>query len=112
MTFRHSAALALAGWYLMLAPYHSGMSHDAVALGSTGPTSTVFDFDAQLSKWDRGEIFDSAADCDREKNKLYHQRLTEFKQATKKRSKRTLGHEMVRFQYARCIASDDPRLAK
>jgi hypothetical protein len=55
MNLRHAAALALLGWYLMVAPLAD---------------SRTVDLDAPLTKWDIFRSFDSAAQC--EKTPLDH----------------------------------------
>ena len=109
MNLRHVAALTLIGWYLMLAPFRSGIPHDPYALRAARSASEVFDFDAPLPAWTKQASLDSGADCQSEKDKLYNLKLGEFKQAISRR-KRSLARELTRFQHARCVKSDDPLL--
>jgi hypothetical protein len=83
---RHAAVLALVGWYLLVPPLrHSG-----------------FDDSAPLSKWWAYKNFDTAADCANGLEEMSHR---SEKYAREHGSKDT-SHKN------RCIASDDPRLAK
>jgi hypothetical protein len=120
MKLRHAAALALVGWYLMIPP----------ALPNGQPN-----LGAPLSQWGQGGDFDTAAAC----HKAYGDRLALAKKAlgevaraidlmpeSTKNSKKPLSQldpdlykadlEISLFALhsaaARCIASDDPRLAK
>ena len=96
MKLRHSAALALVGWYLMLPPDQNP------ALPATR------DITAPISEWVRVGSFDSAVACEAEQQKrvqvYIHLGLTTPEAASTYRD-RTLDYEN-----AQCIASDDPRL--
>jgi hypothetical protein len=94
MNLRHAAALALVGWYLMVAP--SSRKH-------VDPDPTEFDpsistnFHAPLSKWTTIGEFDSAAECHQQREKQMKQHL----------------YNLCDFSSTltiRCVATDDPRL--
>jgi hypothetical protein len=88
MKFRHAAALALVGWYLIMPP-----------LRSTG-SSDCYDANVPISQWQRIEAFDTAEQC---------------KAAS---TKYALSHKQHGLDCAlasawldaQCIATDDPRL--
>ncbi len=87
MKSRRAAVLALLGWYLLIPPLrHSG-----------------FDDSAPLSKWWTYKNFDTAADC-----------TNGFRRNEPPgREVRVRDHGGKDTSYRnRCIASDDPRLAK
>jgi hypothetical protein len=87
---RHAAALALVGWYLMLPPWR-------VIGGEV--RSSVPDPDASLSKWINVRNFDTAASCDHA--------LMQFLDAAGDGEPLS---DRNRARFARCIATDDPRL--
>jgi hypothetical protein len=82
MRFGHAAALALVGWYLMIAP----LTKDGTARNNSAP----------LSSWRVTLSFDTATAC---QNSIveFWARLSRDKQQAFSDS-------------TRCIASDDPRL--
>ena len=112
MKLRHAAALMIAGWYLLLAPYHSGVpNHPAASKSPSG----LYDFSAPLSSWTKQGSFNSEADCKRKKDSLYRQQLDENTLAkstgnSPRLEKRASFNQMARFFHAQCIATDDPRL--
>jgi hypothetical protein len=87
-SFRHAAALALVGWYLMAPaayPAKNGMWR--------------WDAAAPLSRWKLVKSFDSAVQCEAE--------LLERQRGAKMENKASVRNFVESFQ---CIASDDPRL--
>ena len=104
MKLRHAAALALAGWYLMMPPvYRNGKDVDPdIDIGGTHLDET-----APLSKWAIVASFDSAAEC--EKNLLAGRDLSVIPWEPNLKS-----HKAIKrlWEFAACIASDDPRLKK
>lgn len=93
---KHLAALAVVGWYLMVPPVHPTSSDLSTAKG-------YVDWGAPLSDWETLDSYDSAQECRAE---LAHQ----FDDAVKHVQK---GDPLIPFslpEYAKCIASDDPRL--
>jgi hypothetical protein len=107
---RHAAALILSGWYLMIPP---SMSETSWACGSglvailshklfgTGDAqicleeAKIANMNAPLYEWHDVRPFESLQDCEQAQEKLT---------ADAKPASPELG--------ARCIATDDPRLAK
>ena len=85
MTFPHTCALALVGWYLMYPPY-------------SPPTG--LDISAPLSQWEQRASFDSAAKCE----KFLAGLTWPFDRPGKRQD------EPEALRYAKCIATDDPRL--
>ena len=82
MKLRHTAALALVGWYLMLPP---------------AGQASLCDPDAPISRWKIVRSFDRADDC-----KDVYVRGVKTYEGQKDRSECA--------KAALCIASDDPRL--
>jgi hypothetical protein len=78
---RHTAALALAGWYLMVPPMYG---HHEI------------DGDAPLSEWQIVESFDTAEKCSAYEVKLKIRNSPRWR--------------VKRVSLGACIASDDPRL--
>ncbi len=100
MNIRHVAALALAGWYLMVPPAFPT---------SPKPNADVhFDDSAPLSKWDIWGSYDSAKECmaTRVGN------LMTIPQAILKSKNPNVKAYFSQNTLAQCIASDDPRLKK
>jgi hypothetical protein len=79
---RHAAALAFLGWYLMIAP----------------GKGDKFLVNAPLSKWRQLGEFDSAAECDKQRSEWMATII------------RLSAPGTAEGEWARCIASDDPRL--
>jgi hypothetical protein len=80
---RHAAALALVGWYLMVPPLVRKQN------------TLQEDTSQPLSKWTQFRAFDSAQDCERDRDSILKAR------------------ETVNYADAlqdRCVESDDPRL--
>ena len=92
MSFRHAAALALVGWYLMLPPEHLVAS---ATKGTPYPDAV-----APLSKWGTVKTFDRPDDCEAD----IRRRQQEADEADLKGANR-----LWAFAY-QCVASDDPRL--
>jgi hypothetical protein len=90
MKFRHCAAIALAGWYLMLPPV------DRMQKPLTN---------SPLSQWELAESFDQAEKC-------------EARLATLRKTSDELPADSPErwranwYDDSACIATDDPRLAK
>jgi hypothetical protein len=102
MRFRHAAALALVGWYLMVAPAsgkHSDPNHP-----DFDPINSKFRFHAPLSKWTQIGEFDSATECDRQREKQMTQHGYNLMEYSR-------GAEITaEGLWVRCIGTDDPRL--
>jgi hypothetical protein len=102
MKYRHSAVLALVGWYLMLPP----VNDDNKVI-----------VDAPLWKWNQSAGFDSASECERILHAAVNTPMTpaEYQRvltATRKAHRIPLSRsEMdIRAAAARCVSTDDPRL--
>jgi hypothetical protein len=97
MKLRHAAALALAGWYLIMPP--------------TGRTLRV-GLAAPLSQWRTVGTFNSADDCESGKRKglpLLEKRIKE-KAGKAGVAAHDSDVQVLAGLSLRCIASDDPRL--
>ncbi len=96
----HAAALALLGWYLMLAPIRE----------APGGRSYV-DIEAPLNQWTVTGAFDRADSCQQAKARGQREgKEQKFHPAGGERELEKL--LWIDFIEAQCIASDDPRLAK
>jgi len=90
--FRHSAALALVGWYLM-APPPEGRA------------------EAPLSRWKLLQSYDSAATCERERGKEVTEATKELDSVDGKGAASTAFKQYLEdTTLLKCIATDDPRL--
>jgi len=111
MNFRHAAALASVGWYLMIPPAHD----------FGGPPKT------SLSQWDQVSAFDTATACEASLSDLWDcaQELRNNPKGgaacEKIENLKTLFVDIgagereklvYRLANVRCVATDDPRLAK
>ncbi len=95
MRFLHIAALAALGWYLLIPPWSQNNA----------------DTKAPFNLWEQFASYDSARQCESEKQNLFvsdSATLTDVSRAEKAR----LGNRAEQFRAARCIAADDPRLAR
>jgi len=111
---RHTAALALAGWYLILP--------NPLLDGSP-------DTNAPLSAWSQSGIFDRAADCEQANLKLIQrarQQLSRFEKQIDSSPKNSgptteaaaalstkyndIKAGAMRALFSQCVSSDDPRL--
>jgi len=93
MKLRHSAALALAGWYLMAPP------------ASSDPLGGV-DLDAPLAKWNIAGPHDTAVDCSTMQINMIKIAKSKFA-ANPSRANKIYGDAILSSQ---CMATDDPRL--
>jgi hypothetical protein len=96
---RHAAALALVGWYLMVPPI-------------TSSWPVTYDTSAPLSKWKQGGSFDTAKECNEEKEKTAMLLLQSAQNPNgTAENKQKFMQSMSAMLYAlQCIATDDPRL--
>jgi len=105
MKLRHAAALALVGWYLLIAP-------------TTAQNQA--DLQAPLSKWLNAGSFDSASGCEAIRRRITKDLWSEkdrLEWQFRQRDIRHSGHHPVsyseyakRLQGAQCVSTDDPRL--
>ena len=98
MKFRHGTSLALIGWCLMLAPHHHGR------------ISRSYDFDAPISKWQKGDTYDSKADCENAKKTQISDRQDKYYEVRSRPTKKVLQSAIYRLRRGQCIATDDPKL--
>jgi hypothetical protein len=97
---RHAAALALVGWYLMLAPPYQDSS------GHVGP-----DYGAPLSKWINLRAFETADQCEAYKP-IARKSLKSQIDAQSNKPTDYWPEVFSSFATTQCVATDDPRLAK
>jgi hypothetical protein len=81
---RHTAAMALMGWYLFVPPL--------TRTWWIGPER--YDDAAPLSRWTIDRSFDKAGVCE----------------AARQATQQQAGDAAIRMDHAVCVASDDPRL--
>ena len=100
MKLHHAVALALVGWYLMLAPRTS----------DTLPVT--YDKAAPLSEWIVIGAFETTAECDKDRHKIPNEILQHQDQLSAE--KRVAAKQTVinLLSSSECIASDDPRLQR
>jgi hypothetical protein len=87
---RHTAALAMVGWYLIVPPWR-------------GPGA--FNTDAPLSAWLMFGSFNSADQCSNEQDR----RVRNLRNAINLEERKRSFNERL-YTAAKCIASNDPRL--
>ena len=105
---RHAAALALAGWFLMVPPI-ADRAYDISQV-------RVIEGDAPLSNWVIKRAYDSAEECEKVREELRNrsvpivlkQALFNHKDANSAERIQTIDN--VQNGIAECIANDDPRL--
>jgi hypothetical protein len=102
---RHTAALVLVGWYLMLPPLRlEGPASDP-------NTPVEVDTQAPLSAWKIVHRFDTAKEC---YNYPDHIRKILREREPNPNSKEAKGEDAMAkywFDRAQCVATDDPRVA-
>ncbi len=103
---RHSAALALVGWYLMVPP----MTPDG---------APYIDATAPIYTWEIVKNFDRAKDCDATIEKMWRYTASDEGKANYRehgdwQGRYTIpyGGYLLRIANAQCVASNDARLAK
>jgi hypothetical protein len=100
MKLHHTAALALAGWYLMTAP--------------VSDQGAIIYQDAPLSQWTKSLRFDSESDCDAKRQEV----VDDSKDAVAlvpnsevdEDNRRDAANAVNRAVVSRCVADDDPSL--
>jgi hypothetical protein len=102
---RHTAALALVGWYVLIPPVFSPMG---------GHPRSSNDLSAPLNRWDIwGTPFDSETSCRKEKERLRSEAPLRLKFAHEHPDQ--YGNIVAiaeAWQFAECVATDDPRLRR
>jgi hypothetical protein len=141
MMLRHAAALALAGWYLIVPPFTNSWYRDIWRwwTGSNSMALTrVLDkectLDAPFSEWEQSNEYQSLSVCqaDQTRASVTKRReidefeksleaaqspspplpMTEKQKAIEESYRQSQEREIECAGHARCAASDDPRLAK
>ncbi len=84
MKLRHAAALALAGWFLMV---------------------PIPDLSGPIAKWDHYAAFETEAACEAQRLKVIESNQADFELMGF--SDQEVKHALLQSQ---CVASDDPRL--
>lgn len=106
MNFRHSAALALVGWYLMVPP--------STPAGLTNPDATLINGSAPIAQWFIRSSYDSAQDCETAKMSGMLAALQIIKDTEKFKVMREkdpyLALDTIEKATAQCVSTDDPRL--
>ncbi|HXN07561.1 MAG TPA: hypothetical protein VN944_10925 [Nitrospiria bacterium] len=112
------------GWYLIVPPLKSGQAFSSHAIYNY--TNNDFDLKSPLSKWVQIGTFGTAADCEASINKGFETSTNLYKEYKKKKEEaQNAGnkvqadiYEQLRaelsientYYFARCVASDDPKL--
>ncbi len=100
MKLRHAVALALVGWYLMLAPRTS----DNLPI--------TYDTSASLNKWKIVGSYDTAIECN-EGKKASPMTIIKAEDAMSEEGKKLWNLSILNLlDSSVCISTDDPRLAK
>jgi hypothetical protein len=118
MKFRHAAALALVGLYLMVPPVtHPWTSNIWHWFDSGVAITDKCNPDAPLSQWRQRYEFERRSECeaDREKEpdetKKIWNSIDSAEGGTPSKAVRDMEAEEIRCAYhAQCVATDDPRL--
>ena len=111
VTLRHAAALALVGWYLMVAPnVPNGPGGGPVSYDTNAPRNP--DVNAPISLWWRTRAFPTEAECNQEKSKELEpfttiQTLKGIKPEV--RARLAARASLVAKAYV-CVSDDDSRL--
>jgi hypothetical protein len=106
MTPRHTAALALVGWYLMKPPlYVPWMDRVRCFFGAPTCLDWEYDYDAPVSNWTQVGEFESLADCHAEQDRIAEQAAASLSNDDPQWKKTDAANSNLI-----CIATDDPRL--
>lgn len=99
MKFRHTAALTLVGWYLLVPP-----------IVMDGEKAQV-DHAMPLSQWDRGgRVYDTESDCEETRDKLREIAESHKNWIGPSGSVAAANDRYVLLTNQRCVSADDPRL--
>ncbi|HUO06098.1 MAG TPA: hypothetical protein VMU16_12955 [Candidatus Binataceae bacterium] len=102
MNLRHTASIALVGWYLMLPPLIQNSNNSVSDFTLTDPK-------APLSNWVKQGTFDSARECEEALQKLVT--AAEANQDSEVVVMTISDLEKIRqARSAKCVDMDDPRL--
>jgi hypothetical protein len=108
MNLRHAAALVFMGWYLLAPPPSLDWQHAKRPLDSLRP-------DAPLSEWIIWGSFDSARECQNQKDEDVGEATKALGRLQFPRNDNPddfYAEMMAARMLAECIATDDPRLMK
>jgi hypothetical protein len=101
MKLHHTAALALAGWYLMTAPV-------------SGQGAIIYQ-DAPLSQWTKSLHFNSESDCDAKRQEVIDNSQDAVAlvpdSEVDQDNKRDAADAVKQAMASQCVADDDPRLS-
>jgi hypothetical protein len=100
---RHAAALALVGWYLLAPVVYKPANSDS----ATSPYKPFTDLGAPLSTWTNYGAFDSASDCNSERERRI---ARADKDATLPTKTDAAVAVIESWQHMECVSTDDPRL--
>lgn len=95
-SFRHAAALALVGWYLMAPPGFSAAPDAEVHINASAP----------LSEWDNLGSYDTAKECMDSKLRIEADVIA----GKASGPKNAVAAAHTQIMAGQCIATDDPRL--
>jgi hypothetical protein len=101
MSLRHTAALALVGWYLMVPPAQN---------------DNDVQYNAPLAQWTIEHVFDSAVECDamryrwRSRAKRIWAAVIDPKKELSAADGRLSIAQGRQLEACECVATDDPRL--
>jgi hypothetical protein len=97
---RHTAALALVGWYLMTAPVTYNEKDDFWGAY----------FGASMGDWDIRGVYDTARACSNSQDMVRAAAEKKLSHGTKGKTNKQAWAQLGADSYAECIATDDPRL--
>jgi len=135
MTLRHTAALALVGWYLMVPPFQHSWTGDVqywmeqvpgvLPTGRTPvPMIDKCTPEAPLSEWTQFDEYETLSECKSGQEKVQDRTREQIESAEKalegeskdagpsKAEKLRNEEEVDCALYAKCVATDDPRLKR
>ena len=119
MKLSRAVALASVGWYLMLPPTTHPRSRDLWRwwANSTNPVVNECNLDAPFSEWKESGEYENLADCKagQAKAEVSEKKKAEIDKAIDEAGGASTRSDDLKSEcasYSRCVASDDPRLAK
>jgi hypothetical protein len=121
MNFDHVVELVLLGWYLIVPPINHSWSNDVWHwFNSSVPIVNKCNPDAPLSEWQESGEYERLSECQTDQEKApddTRKIIEDLDQETigdaPSKEEKAADDEEIRCAYhARCVASDDPRLAK
>jgi hypothetical protein len=109
MHLRYSAALALVGWHLMLPPTYGVPARDYKQEVQEHPVVRLGDRyigirdDAPIDQWEIDSSYDTASECQTVAFRMLKRKPPNGFDSFE-------GLQTMRYTFAKCIATDDPRL--